>query len=280
VSKILVACLGMIGGSWAKALKKYTNHFVYGFNRNSNTLNKALDEKAIDAIITKNDFGDLDFVFVGMFPRATFDYLKQILPYLKRGCIICDLVGVKEYICTELGPLCLEGHLHFVGGHPMAGLAKAGYIRSDSEMFQKCNMLLCETVSSNEVIIKELEELCFKLGFKTVEITTPSQHDQMIAHTSQLAHIVANSYMRSDKYLTYHNFIGGSYKDMTRVATLDENLWHELLILNKENIVNEIDGLILRMNELKQCIKEKDHKKLQELLQLGRIHKEELDALN
>jgi len=278
--KIVVAGLGLIGGSMAKALKKYTDHEIYGYNRNIEICNLALKEKAIDANASDEIITECDILMPVMYPQATIDFLKEKMPLMKKDALIVDLVGVKQKIIEEIEPLALKFNLHFVGGHPMAGLAKAGYERSFPELYQNANMILVPTKASNDDDINFLSDLFTIVGFKNIKICDASTHDKMIAHTSQLAHIVSNSYVKSPASLDYQGYTGGSYQDMTRISCLNEEVWQELFIFNKEMLVPEIEALISRMNVLKDAIEKEEYETLKEELKQGRLAKEKIDELN
>jgi len=278
--KIVVAGLGLIGGSMAKALKKYTDHEIYGYNRNIEVCNLALKEKTIDAIASDEIITECDILMPVMYPQATIDFLKEKMPLMKKDALIVDLVGVKQKIIEEIEPLALKFNLHFVGGHPMAGLAKAGYERSFPELYQNANMILVPTKASNDDDINFLSDLFTIVGFKNIKICDASTHDKMIAHTSQLAHIVSNSYVKSPASLDYQGYTGGSYQDMTRISCLNEEVWQELFIFNKEMLVPEIEALISRMNVLKDAIEKEEYETLKEELKQGRLAKEKIDELN
>lgn len=276
----IVAGLGLIGGSMAKALKKYTDYEVYGWNRTLATAEKALEEGAIDGIATDDDFRRCDLLMPVLFPNATIDFLKRVVPQMKQGALIVDLVGVKTSIIDAVEPVALENGVSFVGGHPMAGLAKAGFERSFAELYQGANMILVPTGATASGDVELLETLFRQVGFGTVKVCDKITHDKMIAHTSQLAHIVSNSYVKSPASICCSGFSGGSYKDMTRIACLNETVWTELFTLNRNALLPEIDGLIAHMQELRDSIASGDTDALQNYLRQGREAKEAIDRAN
>lgn len=275
---VVVAGLGLLGGSIAKALKKYTNCTVYGWNRTKAVAQTALAEGAIDGIATDEIFACCDLMIPVLSPKATIEFLGKTIPNMKKGAQVVDFVGIKERIIDEIAPISKEYGIHYIGGHPMAGLAKAGFERSFPDLFQGANMILVPTISSNEKDLKEMTELFTKVGFSHIEICNAITHDRMIAHTSQLAHVVCNSYVKSTVSSKYVEFAGGSYKDMTRCACLNEKIWKELFLLNKEALLPEIDQLIYHIMELRNAIADDDEKQLEELLRLGREAKEKTEV--
>ncbi len=281
MSKIaVVAGLGLIGGSMAKALKEYTDYQVYGWNRTRRVAEQALAEGAIDGIADDEVLAGCDLLLPVLYPEATIQFLQRVIPTMKKGAQVVDLVGIKTALVDAVEPCALAHGIRFTGGHPMAGLAKAGYERSFAEMFQGANMILVPTKATADGDLEELTALFRQLGFGTVKICTKEKHDRMIAHTSQLAHIVSNSYVKSPASLDYVGYTGGSYKDMTRIACLNEMVWKELFILNKDALIPEIDQLMGHMTELRNAIEAEDADRLEAYLRAGREAKEAIDAAN
>lgn len=277
---VVVAGLGLLGGSMAKALKRYTGYTVYGWNRTRAVAETALAEGAVDGIADDETFAKCDLLIPVLYPEATIDFLRRTIPLMKRDAQVVDLVGIKQRLVEEVTPVALRYGVRYTGGHPMAGLAKAGYERSTPDLFQGASMLLVPTEATAPGDLEELETLCAQVGFRRVKVCDPQTHDRMIAHTSQLAHIVSNSYVKSPVSADYVGFAGGSYKDMTRIACLNEKVWKELFILNRDALLPEVDLLIRNMSQLREAIAAGDGDRLEELLRMGREAKEHIDALN
>ncbi len=281
VSKtVIVAGLGLIGGSMAKAIKKYTDCRVLGWNRTRSVAEAALQEGAIDAIAEDADFASCDLLIPALFPAATVDFLKARIPQMKAGAAVVDLVGVKTKLVEQIGPLAAEHGVRYTGGHPMAGLAKAGFERSFADLYKGASMILVPSEATKPGDIEEHSAFFRSLGFATIKVCSAEIHDRMIAHTSQLAHIVSNSYVKSPVSANYNGFAGGSYKDMTRIACLNEMVWKELFIWNKDALLPEINDLIRNMIELRDAIDAEDDAKLEALLRKGREAKENIDRVN
>ncbi len=276
----VVAGLGLLGGSMAKALKRYTDCTVYGWNRTRSVADAALAEGAIDGIADDEIFARCDLLIPVLYPEATIQFLARTIPLMKRGAQIVDLVGVKSRLVEEAAPAALRHGVRYTGGHPMAGLAKAGYERSFADLFQGASMILVPTEATAEGDLESLERFFLQLGFRRVRVCDAQTHDRMIAHTSQLAHIVSNSYVKSPVSTDYVGFAGGSYKDMTRIACLNEKVWKELFLLNRDALLPEIDLLIRNMRDLRDAIAAGDGARLEDLLRQGREAKEHIDALN
>ena len=277
---IIVAGLGLIGGSMAKAIKKHTDCRVLGWNRTRSVAEQALREGAIDGIAEDADFATCNMLIPVLYPDSTMAFLKEKIPQMQKGAMVVDLVGVKSRYAQEIGPLAKSCGIRYTGGHPMAGLAKAGYERSFAEMYAGANMILVPTVATEPGDLEELTSFFHNIGFGVVKVCSGEIHDRMIAHTSQLAHIVSNSYVKSPVSANYSGFTGGSYKDMTRIACLNENVWTELFLWNREALLPEIDDLITNISKLRNAIEAKDAQKLKQLLREGREAKERIDASN
>lgn len=277
---VVVAGLGLLGGSMAKALKRYTGYTVYGWNRTRAVAEAALAEGAIDGIAGDETLAQCDLLIPAQYPKAAIQFLRRTIPLMKQGAQIVDLVGVKQRLVEEIVPLALARGVRYTGGHPMAGLARAGYSRAFPDLFQGSSMILVPTEATAPGDLESLERLFTQVGFRRVKVCDARTHDRMIAHTSQLAHIVSNSYVKSPVSPDYVGFSGGSYKDMTRIASMNEQVWSELFLLNREALLPEIDLLIRHMMELRDAIGSGDSKRLEELIRLGREAKEHIDTLN
>ena len=262
-----VVGLGLIGGSLAKAIKKNTIHTVLGKDINEETMKKAVLTGAIDGEL--DDLSTVDLLIVSLYPNATVKYIEENADKIKKGGIVTDVSGVKKSVCEKLFPLAEKKGFSFIGGHPMAGVEFSGFDHSKDALFKNASMILVP--SKNEKIGNvELLSCLFKsLGFTRVQFSTPEEHDQMIALTSQLAHVISSAYVKSPSALNHKGFSAGSFRDMTRVARLNENLWGELFFANRDNLLVEIDGLIKRLTEYKTALEEKDEEMMTNLLKEG-----------
>jgi prephenate dehydrogenase len=215
-----------------------------------------------------------------MFPAATEAFLCEKIPQMKRGALVVDLVGVKSRLIETIGPLARDCGVRYTGGHPMQGLAKAGYERSFADLYRGASMILVPSAATQPGDVEELGDFFRSVGFGHITVAGAEVHDHMIAHTSQLAHIVSNSYVKSPVSTNYVGFCGGSYKDMTRIACLNEQVWKELFIWNRSALLPEIDDLIQNMTELRNAIEGEDYDRLEMLLRAGREAKERIYAAN
>lgn len=275
--KILVVGMGLIGGSFCKAIKKYTTHHLIGMDADEATIDMAIAMESIDEIIPV-DRPDLmrraDLTIVCLPPHKIVDFILENRHNFREGSIVTDVCGVKKYIVDALeGPLA-EAGVSFIGAHPMAGTEFSGFSFSLADMFVNASYLLTPTDNSERAHVDILRKLAYDIGFKTVIESSPERHDESIAYTSQLAHVVSNSYIKSPTLPKERGFSAGSFLDMTRVARLDENTWSDLFILNKDNLLNEINALVKHINQHKEALESGDRERIRELLKKGRVLKQ------
>lgn len=270
--------LGLMGGSLAKAISFGTEHTVWGTNRSQEAVRKALFAGAIDKELNKEDLSECDLVIVSLYPQATVDYIKENAHLFKKGAIVMDISGVKRFVCDALYETAKENGFVFIGAHPMAGLHLSGFEHSTAKIFNNSSMILTPYEDTPEGYINTVKELFLKIGFTNIQMSTPDEHDKIIAFTSQLAHVVSNAYVKSPNALIHKGFSAGSYKDLTRVAYLNENMWSELFLENKDNLVNEIDSIVNNLIQYKVALENNDCEKLTVLLRDGKNLKEQIDG--
>lgn len=272
-----VVGLGLIGGSMAKALKKYTGHLVYGCDIDEGTLSEALADGAIDEAVAENDLSMCDLVFFALYPQQTVAFVRENIRQFRPGALLVDLCGVKRFPVENLTDFCAENGLCFIGGHPMAGRECWGFSGSDADLYKGASMILTPGEHASAPALELLEGLFADLGFGSITTTTPAAHDSMIAFTSQLAHVVSSAYIKSPRAREHEGFSAGSYKDLTRVAKLNPQMWTELFLENADDLVEEIDTITAHLAEYRKAIAENDAETLFRLLDDGRRIKEELD---
>lgn len=273
---VLIVGLGLMGGSIAKAIKARTDCRVLGWNRTKETAEKAKADGVIDAVATPALYKEVDLVIIGLYPNASITWIKENMQHFKKGCIVVDMVGVKRYMIDALEEETEKNGIHFVGGHPMAGREFSGFDYAVATLFDGASMIFVPTKSSNEEVLIKLEQFFASLGFGQTVRCTAEQHDRMIAFTSQLAHVVSSSYIKSPEAEKHNGYSAGSYRDLTRVAKLNEDMWSELFLCNKEPLVDEIDEIILHLKEYRDTIASGNREKLTALLRDGRERKEKL----
>ncbi len=273
--KIAVIGLGIIGGSFCKAIKKHTAHTVIGINRTHSVAEQAKNDGSIDVIGTVESLGETDIIFLCMYPQACVDFIKENGKFIKKGALVTDSSGIKSAICPQLYELSQEFGFVFVGSHPMAGKEKNGYGVSEAKLYKGASFIITPC-GADEKYVNTLADLALSIGFGQVKITTPEEHDRMIAFTSQLPHVLACSYVLSPCCPNHNGFSAGSYRDVSRVANINSKLWSELFLENREPLITELDILIDNITRIKDAIKDNDRETLADLLEQGHKIKQAL----
>lgn len=272
--KVGVAGLGLIGGSMARAFKFYTDSTVYGFDKDQTAINRAKLVCAIDGELNKDNIGDLDLVIVALYPKASVEYILENAKMFKKGAVVIDCCGVKEFVCAPCFEAAKENGFTFFGGHPMAGTQFSGFNNSKENMFRNASMIIVPENDGRTPELERVSEIFKSIGFSKITVTDAKTHDKMIAYTSQLAHVVSNAYVKSPNAQVHDGFSAGSFKDLTRVAKLNEVMWTELFMENKDCLCEEIDRMAEELKKYSDALKSNDEKRLRELLKEGRILKE------
>lgn len=265
---ICIVGLGLIGGSFAKAISQRTNHFCMGIDTNANSCQKALDDGAIKQVVSLEQLSLADIVILALQPKTLVEFFKANAKYIKKGAIVFDTCGVKQSVLNELVPVAQQNEIKFVGAHPMAGREFSGYDYALESLFDKASFIVT-TDNADKTAVDVVCNLAKQIGFASVTVTTADHHDRVIAYTSQLAHIVSNSYCKSETINQKEGFCAGSFADMTRVGKLDVKLWTELFLANPKHLGDELGNLITKLSEFKTAIDNKDEQTLAQLLKEG-----------
>lgn len=276
--QIGIVGLGLIGGSFAKAIRQNTDHSIYGTDLQHEVIERAMDEDVIEGELTPEVLAQCDLVIIALYPKDTIDYLMVNRTGFQKGAVVMDCCGVKEMVCSHAEPIASANGFHFLGAHPMAGREYSGFGHSQKSLFRHASMILTPQPTFPKEEEEKLRGFWLSLGFSNIQVTTPEDHDRIIAYTSQLAHIVSSSYVKSPVALEHAGFSGGSFKDLTRVARLNEDMWTELFLLNKENLTSEIDGIIGRLEAYRDAINIGDREALWSLLREGTLRKMDLES--
>lgn len=261
--KICVVGLGLIGGSICMALKK-SGRTVYGYNRSQQAVNYALKNGIIDGVA--QDFSNFDVLFIALPPQNAISFIDETA--FKTGAVVADICGVKRAVYASVKSKVRN--FYYVGAHPMAGKEVSGITNADANLFCGASMVLCRERDTEETAFKTVKLLTRDMGFKRIVECTSEIHDTKIAYTSQLAHVVSNSYVKNGEIESCLGFTGGSFQDMTRIAGVDENVWASLYLLNKDNLSNDIQTLINSLTEFKNLLDAGDIESLIENLKIGR----------
>lgn len=261
--------LGLIGGSFAKALKAHTNHRVLADDRDKTTLLAAQMTGDIDGVLDDSSLPQCDVLLLSLYPEATVDYLTDRAKLLKKNCTVIDCCGVKRFVCERIEPLAKKQGFLFIGGHPMAGAQFSGFSHARDNLFKGASMILAAEEINDILLLERLKKFFTSLGFEKLTITTPEEHDRIIAYTSQLAHVVSNAYIKSPTAQRRSGFSAGSFRDMTRVARLNVPMWTELFLENGDFLAEEIDLLIKNLQAFSDTIKAGNAEALSVLLRDG-----------
>ncbi|MCC8074291.1 MAG: prephenate dehydrogenase [Clostridiales bacterium] len=272
---VLILGLGLIGASLAKTLKKNTNHHILGWNRTESVTKRALDDNVIDETAELSDLlSRADITIINFYPDAIVPFVLEHKNEFKKNSIVTDSCGIKTKICRAIEKEKLD--FYFIGAHPMAGREVSGYDNALDNLFDTASFICTPTDDIPRSKTDALVGLAQEMGFARTVVTTPEHHDEMIAFTSQIAHVLACSYVLSPLAPYHEGYSAGSYRDVSRVARINADMWTELFIDNKEPLVREIDDLVSNLMKFKYCIVNGDAKELHDLMEKGNKIKEEI----
>lgn len=270
---ITVIGLGLIGGSLCKAIKEKTDYTCYGVNRSRKALDAALADGAIDGAYLTDEIPASDLYFVCLHPEATIDFILEHAADFKPGSLVLDVCGIKTAVVEAAVPALNPYGVRFLGCHPMAGREFSGYEYAVSTLYNNASMVVTPVEKNDEKDVELVKNLAFTLGFGKVVVTTPQEHDRIIAYTSQMAHVVANAYVKTPMLEKHNGFTGGSFQDMTRVAQLNADMWTELFMFNKVPLLDELNNIIANLSDYRDALTSGDARKLHDLLQDGNDRK-------
>lgn len=271
--------LGLMGGSFAKALAQGGAE-VYACNRTRSTLDLAMID-TVTGVLDEQTIPTCELLILAGYPQASIDWLCDVAPLVSPGAIVMDVIGVKRHVCDELFALAASYDWTFVGCHPMAGTQYSGYAHARADMFQGAPLVIVPPAIDDFKrldVLERLKRLLEPCGFGLFTLTSADEHDELIAYTSQLAHVVSNAYVKSPSAQRHKGFSAGSYKDLTRVARLNATMWTELFLDNADYLSAEIGALIDNLQQYKDAIDNKDAARLHELLAEGDRLKREAEG--
>lgn len=269
--------LGLIGGSFAKAYSA-AGHTVLASNRTRATLDFAILSGAVEAELTEENIGQCDLVIIAVFPEAAEAFLRRMAPHIGKKPIVIDACGTKRKICSMCFPIAEEYGFTYLGGHPMAGTHKSGFKYARANLYHNAPMVIVPPSFDDIELLDRVKTLLAPVGFGSISVTTAEKHDELIAFTSQMPHIISNAYIKSPTAAKHKGFSAGSYKDLTRVAWLNPKLWAELFLENRDCILNELDFFISALEQYRDAVKNDDFETLEKLLDDGKRRKEEVDG--
>lgn len=271
--------LGLIGGSLAKSYRRDEAVTVLGWDADHSITEFAQIAQAIHGPLEDKDLPGLDLLLLATYPEAVVAHMRRLAPLLDKGTMVIDCAGTKEKVCREVFPLAEQYGLTFLGGHPMAGTHFSGFKYSQPDLFDGAPMVLVPPTFDDIRLLDRAKKLLSPVGFGHISITTAQAHDQRIAFTSQMAHVISNAYIKSPTARDHSGFSAGSYRDLTRVAWLNPAMWAELFLENKGNLLFELDTLMASLNQYKAALEANDLVTLRQLLEDGRRIKEEVDGV-
>lgn len=269
--------LGLIGGSMAKAYS-VAGHTVFACDKDTDILEFAKLAGAVHGVLDETSIPECDLILLAIYPEGSIQWLENNARFVHRDTLVLDCCGIKEEICDRCFPLAKQYGFTFVGGHPMAGTQFSGFKYSRASLFVGAPMVLVPPQYDSMELLDRIKEMLRPCGFASFTVTTAQEHDRMIAFTSQMPHIVSNAYIKSPTALSHKGFSAGSYKDMTRVAWLNPQMWAELCMENRDNILFELEYYINSLKAYQAALEAEDLVTLASLLDEGRRRKEEIDG--
>ena len=269
--------LGLIGGSLARAYAK-AGHTVYAAEKDPDILSFAQLAGVIQGELNEITIDECDLILLAIFPGGSAQWLEKNAYLVSRDALVMDCCGIKREICQRCFPLAQTYGFTFVGGHPMAGSHFSGFKYSRSNLFQGAPMVLVPPVFDDIELLDRVKQMLAPCRFGSFSVTTAQEHDRMIAFTSQMPHVLSNGYIKSPTAQNHRGFSAGSYKDLTRVAWLNPQMWAELCMENRDNMLSELDSYIRSLQAYRDALENQDLQLLTDLLDEGRKRKEEVDG--
>ena len=257
--KILIIGLGLMGGSYAKALKRYGFH-ISAITKEQSSIDYAIQEELIDEGSTELDtriIGEADLVIFALYPHVFVEWIEQNQHLLKSGALITDVTGVKKSIVYKIQGM-LRPDVEFIAAHPMAGREVYGVENSTDKMFVGANYIVTPTDRNTPEAIRTCVELGRLLGFSNVVALSPEEHDEMIGFLSQLTHCIAITLMTCNDKENMEKYTGDSFRDLTRIARINDLMWSELFVANKDVLLNQMNMFMDKFNELKIMLENED----------------------
>ena len=269
--------LGLIGGSLARTIRLHTDHTVLGLDTNPVTMRQAFLMEAIHGELDSGNLSSCDLLLVALYPSAIVQWVEEHAKLISRDTVVIDCGGVKQAIVSRLQDVAAENGFTYIGGHPMAGREVSGFRHARDDLFDNASMILTPRPGEDLHILQRMRDFFMDLGFRRVCFSTPQEHDEMIAFTSQLAHVVSSAYVKCPLAGRHRGFSAGSFADMTRVAKLSEDMWTELFFDNRDALLAEVSGMVDRLSEYRDALRDNDREKMHRLLKEGREIKEALE---
>ena len=269
--------LGLIGGSLARAYA-LAGHTVYAADKDEGILAFAQLAGAVDAPLTSENMVRCDLILLAIYPEGSAAWLEENAPYISKNALVMDCCGVKQRICDRCFPVAQKYGFTFMGGHPMAGTQFSGFKHSRADLFAGAPMVLVPHRFDDMDLLDRAKMALAPCGFGSFSVATAAEHDRMIAFTSQMPHILSNAFIKSPTAASHKGFSAGSYKDLTRVAWLNPQMWAELFLENREFVLNELNTYITALECYRVAVEQQDQDTLIALLDEGKKRKEAVDG--
>ena len=269
--------LGLIGGSLARAYAM-DGHNVYAAERDESMLSFAMLAGAVQGKLDETVIAKCDLILLAIYPDGSASWLEDNAHFIRRETLVIDCCGIKKEICRRCFPLAEKFGFTFVGGHPMAGSQFSGFKYSRADLFEGAPMVMVPPVFDDMQLLERVKTALKPCHFGSFSVTTAEEHDKRIAFTSQMPHILSNAFIKSPTALNHNGFSAGSYKDLTRVAWLNPQMWAELFAENKDNVLFELNYYINSLSAYRDALESGDLQSLIRLLEEGKKRKEEVDG--
>ena len=277
-TRFLIVGLGLLGGSYAKALKKQ-GFLVEAVTRSQSTIDYALEQGIIDggaAFADPDIIGRADFVVLAMYPQTLLDWVKAHQQYFKPGALITDVTGVKTCVVEPVQQM-LRPDVEFIAAHPMAGRETLGVRNADDSIFRGANYIVTPTEKNTPQAIEACEELGRVLGFARVSRLTPEKHDEMIGFVSQLTHAIAVALMTCNDIEGLEKYTGDSFRDLTRIAKINDEMWSELFLANREALLEQMDQFAAQFALMRQQLAEGDREGMRDVMRRSTVRRKALE---
>ena len=275
--KIGILGLGLIGGSLARAYA-IAGHTVYVCEQDKSMLSFAQLSGAVHESLTEGTIGACDLILLAIYPDGSATWLENNAHLIRKDALVMDCCGIKREIFARCFPLAEKYGFTFVGGHPMAGSQFSGFKYSRATLFKGAPMVLVPPRFDDMSLLDRCKEALAPCEFGSFSVTTAEKHDKMIAFTSQMPHILSNAFIKSPTAQEHKGFSAGSYKDLTRVAWLNAQMWGELFMENKDFVLSELDVYLHNLQAYRDAVANDDLPQLVALLEEGKKCKEEVDG--
>ncbi len=272
---VTIVGLGLIGGSIARRIRGFLDAKIYGVDIDAQTLRLAKCDGVIDEGFSDGEMAvkESDFIILCLYPEKNVEFVKRNAPFLKKGCVLTDVSGVKGYILENIEEYLPDG-VEFIGGHPMAGRETGGYTSSTDTLFDGASYLITPKRENSAKAVGLVRKMAEYIGCRHVVTTSPEEHDAMIAYTSQLMHVVAVALCGNPLLERASSFSAGSLRDCTRVALINADMWSELFLENKTALCDRIDEFEKSLDEIKNAVLSGDRQGLKSILSLASARKQ------